>query len=89
MIAYLGGAGAGFVCGWLFGMRASPRRLWSATAATAASLVFAGEALVLAGWWAAASLLAAVPAGLLVYAGWRAVLRARYLHEGTKGSFRA
>jgi len=89
MIASVGGIGAGLVCGWLVGVRVSPERSWTVTVAAAASLVFAGEAFALAGWWAAAALLAAVPAGVLVQAGWRAALRARYLHEGTKGSFRA
>jgi hypothetical protein len=77
------------MCGWLVGVRVSPERPWTVTVAAAASLVFAGEAFVLAGGWAAAALLAAIPAGALVQAGWRAALRHRYLQEEREGSFRA
>jgi hypothetical protein len=89
MIAALGGAGAGLVCGWLVAMRVSLERPWGALVAAATALVFAGEALALAGWGATAAVLAAVPAGLFAQAGWRSALRTRYLHEGSKGSFRA
>ncbi len=89
MIASLGGAGAGLVCGWLVGARVQPAPRWTAAAATAASLLFAIEALALAGWRAAAALLVAVPAGLLIQAGWRAALRNHYLDDESKGSFRA
>jgi hypothetical protein len=89
MIASLGGAGAGLVCGWLIGLRVIPERRWSATAAAAAAFAFAVEALALADWPAAAALLAAVPVGLLVQGGWRGVLQARCQNDGSKGSFRA
>ena len=91
MIALLGGAGAGLVWGWLLGGRAPGRpSLQGMLVGLFASLVFAAEAVALAGWGTGGVLLASIAGGVVAYAGWRGLLRARYGTDGPEGGlFRA
>lgn len=86
MIASLGGAGAGLVWGWLLGGRVAGRPSMSVMpAALAASLVFAAEAVALAGWRTGGILLVSIAGGLVAHVGWRGRLRARYGADGPEG----
>jgi biotin transporter BioY len=80
LITMLGSIGLGLVWGWLMGSLSgqSRRPLRNGLALSTATLVFAIEVFLLAGWRALALFLGAVASALLLHVLWRRGLRKRF-----------
>ena len=80
LITMLGSMGLGLVWGWLMGSLSGRggRLLLNGLALSTATLVFAIEVFLLAGWRALALFLVAAASTLLLHVLWRRELRKRF-----------
>jgi NhaP-type Na+/H+ or K+/H+ antiporter len=86
VIAILGGAGTGLVCGWLTGGIGRPRRPRAAVVLVAAGGALVAESFALAGGAAAVALLVALGLGVGLRGGWTSWLRLRAQQDAKGGA---